>query len=265
MPSGKSKKVDKSGKTPLESEGKMGKLTSAFGCISTKVRCTTEKIPLNVRRVLWVITLLVGLYLVLMPLAPQFSYYIKQIKGELEYSRSDDFLGEPTSGENGDDGEPDDEIPEENMLYIPVIGINVPIVEGQTDAALNYGAWHRPGTGDPEIGSNMVITGHRFRYLPPNNLTFYHLPKIEEGDDIIIYWNGEKYEYVVDSTFVVNSDQIEVEAATADVRVTLYTCTPLWTAKQRFVVVAKPIGDDTEECDSCDEKVELEELDTDRE
>ena len=63
-----------------------------------------------------------------------------------------------------------------------MVGVNVSIVEGGDDSSLNKGAWHRPGTGNPENGGNMVITGHRFQYLPPNNITFYHLDKMRYVD-----------------------------------------------------------------------------------
>jgi sortase A len=126
-----------------------------------------------------------------------------------------------------------------NELNIPVIGLKAPIVEGETEAALNRGAWRRPETSTPEDGGNTVITGHRFQFLPPNNVTFYHLDKLRVGDEIFVYWNGMQYDYIVRETFVVKPDQTEIENQTQSSQLTLYTCTPLWTAQKRLVIVAE--------------------------
>lgn len=132
-------------------------------------------------------------------------------------------------------------IPEENRLVIPKIGVDVEIVGGNTEEALLQGAWHRPGTGNPESGGNFVVTGHRFRYLPPNNTTFYSLDELVKDDVIIVYYNGTEYDYLVSESFIVMPDQLEVEADLGYDVLTLYTCTPIWTSSKRLVVRALPI------------------------
>lgn len=176
---------------------------------------------------LFVVALGVGLYLVLMPFLPGVKFDIGR---KLDWGDAD----------LGVEGESTDEMPADNRLVIPSIGVDVEIVEGSGEEALNRGVWHRPGTGDPLVGGNFVVTGHRFRYLPPNNTTFYHLDRLEVGDGIVVYWEGEQYDYVVDEIFVVNPDDVEIEAVTVEYQLTLYTCTPLWTAQQRLVVVGVP-------------------------
>lgn len=190
---------------------------------------------LNIFRVVLVV---VGLYLVLMPIIPEMIYYIKQWTGEIIYEEHEDFS---MSGQDDDDDSDDEEKIETNRVIISAVGIDAPVVEGQTDEALNRGAWHRPNTSTPNQGGNTVITGHRFRYLPPNNLTFYHLDKVEEGDKIVVYWDKKKYEYKVTEIFVVDPTRIDIEDNTEEPRLTLYTCTPLWTASKRLVIVAEPV------------------------
>jgi len=128
-----------------------------------------------------------------------------------------------------------------NRLIIPKIGVDTRIVEGQDDRALLRGAWHLPRTSSPEKGGNTVITGHRFRFRPPNNTTFYLLDKVDINDDIVVIWEEKEYRYRVKETKIVNPDQTEILAITEEPTLTLYTCTPLFTIKQRLVVVSELI------------------------
>lgn len=202
------------------------------------------------------ILLIVGLFLILMPILPQIPYYLRELKGENVYIPHQSTTGS-TPGAGSEDQEKG--IPEENTLAIPAVGIEVEIVEGATDAALELGAWRRPGSSTPDKGGNTVITGHRFKYLPPSNLTFYHLDKVEVGDDVVVYWEGQIYEYVVSDILVVDPGQVEIESDTISPRITLYTCTPLWTAKKRLVVVAEPEADG-EEVPGEEDPVDLESM-----
>ncbi len=183
---------------------------------------------------------LVSLYLILMPFIPLIPYYFRELTGKNVYlpQETDGSSESGLTSERREDLE--NEIPEVNTLEIPTVGIKVPISEGSNDSALDRGAWHRPGTGTPVVGGNMVVTGHRFKYLPPSNLTFYHLDKVVVGDGVVVYWDGKRYDYLVKKIFVVTPDRIEVEASTAEHQLTLYTCTPLWTAKERLVIIAEP-------------------------
>ena len=47
--------------------------------------------------------------------------------------------------------------------------------------------------------------------------------------------------------FVVDPTQIEIEAPTDDPILTLYTCTPVWTAAQRLIVRSKLVSDPTQQ------------------
>lgn len=127
-------------------------------------------------------------------------------------------------------------IPGDNRLVIPKILVDGPISEGSDKKALEEGYWRRTPTISPEDNNNMVIAGHRNIFA----WTLYDLDKLAQGDIIIIYWKGEEYNYKVEKIFTVTPSQIEIEAPTQDKQLTLYTCTPLLTAADRLVVVAKP-------------------------
>lgn len=129
-------------------------------------------------------------------------------------------------------------VPKENRLLIPKMQLDQPIIEGPTERALMQGPWHRPYTSTPEKGGNTVIAGHRFTYTNPRG-TFYFLHTLQQNDLIGIYWQGKKYTYRVTETKVVGPRDMTVEAPTHSDQLTLYTCTPLWSPKDRLVVIAR--------------------------
>jgi sortase A len=123
-----------------------------------------------------------------------------------------------------------------NQLIIPKIGVQIPIVEGEDESVLNKGAWRLPMTSTPNLGGNTVLTGHRYKYRPPHKETFYLLDKLIKGDLFQIFWQGEEYNYQVVSSIIVNPDAIEVINPTPQPTVTLITCTPLFSTKQRLII-----------------------------
>lgn len=123
-----------------------------------------------------------------------------------------------------------------NRLIIPAIQLEKPILEGQTENTVNQGIWRRPLTSTPEKGSNTVLVGHRFTYNGAS--VFYDLDKVKINNEIFMTYDGAIYRYTVNKIFVVNPDAQHIEAPTSDDLLTLYTCTPVWSTKQRLVVQA---------------------------
>lgn len=132
-------------------------------------------------------------------------------------------------------------IPAENTLVIPRLNLQQPIHSGNRWEGLKKGVWQNTHASSPGDGFNTVLMGHRFTYGGP--AVFYHLDKVQTGDKIIVYWQQQKYEYVVDEIIEVPPTAVEVEQK--DVgreQLTIYTCTPLVTAKNRLVIKAIPEG-----------------------
>jgi LPXTG-site transpeptidase (sortase) family protein len=132
-------------------------------------------------------------------------------------------------------------IPKENTLVIPKMKLQQVVYESSTGyPALNKGVWHHPQSGTPGQGKNTVLIGHRFTYAGP--AVFYHLDKLKSGDKLTLYWQQKKYEYQVQKVLVVPPSAIWIERADAgEERLTIYTCTPLVTAKNRLVIQATPV------------------------
>lgn len=126
-----------------------------------------------------------------------------------------------------------------NWLLIPAIGVTTPIVEGPDIGVLDHatGVWRQ--TGERGTG-NLVIAGHRFKYLPPNQTTLYNLDQLTTGDAVTLWWNGEPHVYAVAKSFTVDRDAVEILNPTAEPQLTLYTCTDL-NASHRLVIIALPL------------------------
>jgi len=129
-------------------------------------------------------------------------------------------------------------IPAENRLIVPSMQLDATIYDGQSAATLSKGLWRRPLSSTPDKGGNTVIAGHRFTYTNPKGI-FYYLNKVQIGEQIGVYWQGTKYVYKVTGIRIVPPTEISVESPTADARLTLYTCTPLWAPHQRLIIIAK--------------------------
>jgi len=132
--------------------------------------------------------------------------------------------------------------PKENRIVIPSALIDQPVLEGSGLWIIdNGGAWRKGlNVVSPKEVGNSVIVAHRFTYQKPDS-GFYNLDKVRVGDKLAIYWEGEELIYVVTETKTVPESAVDIERNTTDRILTLYTCTPIITAENRLVVVAKPI------------------------
>jgi sortase A len=124
-------------------------------------------------------------------------------------------------------------------LRIPRIGVDKVVVEGVSLDDLKRGPGHYPGTPMPGEQGNAAIAGHRTTYGAP----FYDLSELDPGDEIIATTRRGQFRYVVESVTVVRPDQVEVLDQTDDARLTLTTCHPRFSARQRLIVVATLEGE----------------------
>lgn len=186
----------------------------------------------QINNLLSVVVIGLGLYLIIAPLVPALQFWWQKRHGfaQTEYVEAV-VNNRPVS---------EDIIPDDNRIAIPSIGLNEPINEGSSLAAADTGPWRLPQTSTPPEGSNTVIVGHRFSYAQDIAKPFYSLDKVEVGNQIIIYWQKQVYKYMVVDKLVVTPNQTSIQDPTDDARLTLYTCTPLWTARNRLVIVAIP-------------------------
>jgi len=170
------------------------------------------------------------MYLAIYPMLPNLSLIIASATDSTDGVHYEGQLAQSLNVQS-EDLEP---APTDNRLIIPGIHLDEEIFDSRGSASLSLGPWRRPHTSTPDKGGNTVIVGHRFSYSDP--ATFFHLDKMEVGDSFSIWWEGEEYLYKVFQVKVVQPTAVEIEAPTDFPIVTVYTCTPVWTASQRLVV-----------------------------
>lgn len=129
------------------------------------------------------------------------------------------------------------------VIEIPRLGVETVVVEGTTASALKAGAGHYPSTPLPcEVG-NVAIAGHRTTYGRP----FHDVDQLEPGDRITLRTPVGTCTYEVRETpFIVAPTAVEVVANTPEeARLTLTTCHPKGSARQRLIVTATMVSAET--------------------
>jgi sortase A len=128
----------------------------------------------------------------------------------------------------------------DTTLSIETLNIEGEIVQGESSLTMNDGFWHFPTSTFPGERGNMVVIGHRFLHLPPRKDTLFNLEDVKIGDRIVIS-QADKNDltYIVVETKEVQPNDVSVIQESQDHRLTLITCTPLWTSEKRLVVIAK--------------------------
>ncbi|MGD0922680.1 MAG: class D sortase [Terriglobia bacterium] len=119
-------------------------------------------------------------------------------------------------------------------IEISSIGLTAMIAEGADGRTLRRAVGHIPGTPLPGQPGNVVIAGHRDTF-------FRGLRNIHKDDEITLTTLNGTYRYRVDSTKVVEPEDIAVLDHSADAILTLVTCYPFYfvgPAPKRFVVRA---------------------------
>lgn len=120
-------------------------------------------------------------------------------------------------------------------LTILSANINHYVVFGATLNKLEYGPGYILGTSLPGTGGNFAIAGHRTTYGAP----FGNLDKTEVGDSILFQTNTNQYEYLITEVKIVSPEDTYVLGNFGDDRITLSTCHPKFSARQRLVVVGE--------------------------
>ena len=120
-------------------------------------------------------------------------------------------------------------------LKIDKIGVDEIIVAGVRTKDLARGVGHYPYTPLPGNTGNVAIAGHRTTSGQP----FFHLEELAAGDEIIIQTLQGTFVYSVTGSQIVAPTDFSVLAGDpGQSTLTLTTCHPRYTTKQRLVVSA---------------------------
>jgi sortase A len=120
-------------------------------------------------------------------------------------------------------------------IKIPAIGVDMVVVEGTSSSALRAGAGHYPETPLPCESGNVAIAGHRTTYGKP----FHDLDRVKPGDKIVLETPIGACTYVAQAVpFVIAPTDYSVIAPTQVPTLTLTTCHPKGSARQRLILQA---------------------------
>ncbi len=139
-------------------------------------------------------------------------------------------------------------------IVIPKIGANAK-VQQNIDAsdekiyldALNKGVAHTLGTAYPGEGGHIFLFAHSTDYfwnVGSYNAIFYLLYKLGKGDEVNLFYQGQRYVYRVIGSEVVDPSQVQyLTRKTNREFLTLQTCWPLGTTLKRLLVFAVRVAE----------------------
>lgn len=124
-------------------------------------------------------------------------------------------------------------------LSIPDLGVKQVLVEGAGVPELQTGPGHYPHSPLPGHAGNVSIAGHRTTYGAP----FNRIDELIAGDRVVIETVEGRFVYRIIGSRIVAPDDVSVVARTDDNRLTLTTCHPEGSARQRLIVYGLLVGD----------------------
>ncbi len=136
-----------------------------------------------------------------------------------------------------------------NRLIISKLNLNAPInwdVPNQNQTvmdSLESGVAQIQGTAKPGEAGNIFIVGHSSNYIWAKGnykQVFALLPNLSVGDQIIITYQNQEYDYTVNKIETVSPNDISVMDIGNQPELSLMTCTPIGTNLNRLIIIAKP-------------------------
>jgi sortase A len=120
-------------------------------------------------------------------------------------------------------------------IRIPLIGVDQVIYAGIDRETLQLGPGHFPGTALPGQPGNAVLSGHRTTYGRP----FFDLDLLQPGDTIDVETAVGIHTYTVRESLVVTPFDVWVAEPRDGAWLTITTCHPKFSARERLVVFAE--------------------------
>ena len=120
-------------------------------------------------------------------------------------------------------------------LVIDAIGVDAPIVAGDTWEDLKKGIGHHAESVNPGEPGNVILSAHNDVY----GELFRDLHELEPGDEVLVYADQGAFRYVVNKVDIVLPTRIDVMDPTDYPVLTMITCYPYLLDTHRVVVVAE--------------------------
>ncbi len=121
-----------------------------------------------------------------------------------------------------------------------------PTNESEFVQQLGKGVAHAKGTVFPGMQGNVYLFAHStdsFWNVGRYNAVFYLIKDLQPGDEIILYFEGRRYNYYVDKSEIKDAEDVEYLVKSqqlGDEALILQTCWPPGTTWKRLYVIARP-------------------------
>jgi LPXTG-site transpeptidase (sortase) family protein len=138
-------------------------------------------------------------------------------------------------------------------ILIPKIGASAkvfPNVDPSNQDAflpiLMRGVAHAAGTVFPSMNGNVYLFAHstdNFWDVVRYNAVFYLLKDLTKGDEVVIFYQNKRYNYIVTGSKIVNPSEVSYLVNSQNQnkqQLILQTCWPPGTTLQRILVFAQP-------------------------
>lgn len=231
----------------------------------------SEKIKFLVLRSIGNFLVLLSIYGVIATFGPallfEAKYRLKQARG-VEYTVAD-LTGDTDTRSSDIDAQPDNSMTFGQLLsgetkqsivptdtnfsiVIPKIGASSRIIPNVDPSdpdvfkpALMKGVAHAKGTVFPGLPGNTYIFAHStdaWWNVGRYNAVFYLLKDLEPGDEIVVFFEGIRHNYVVEKAFIADPSEVSylVNSQGGAEQLVLQTCWPPGTTWKRVFVIAKP-------------------------
>ena len=119
-------------------------------------------------------------------------------------------------------------------LIIPRLHLNSKIFDGITDREFNLGVGRWPGSPSAGQAGNLVIGGHRTAALRP----FYNIQNLRRGDIITVVEGKKRANYVIEEQMIVSPKALWITDQSSKSILTLFSCHPRGSTKQRYIIRA---------------------------
>lgn len=145
----------------------------------------------------------------------------------------------------------------EFSIVIPKIGASAKVIanvdpsdESKFLPALLQGVAHAQGSVFPGLSGNVYLFAHsadNFWNAGRYNAIFYLLKDLKEGDEIVIFYQGKRYNYFVTGSKILDPSDVSfiTDAQEGNEQLILQTCWPPGTIFKRLLVFARPRKTDT--------------------
>jgi LPXTG-site transpeptidase (sortase) family protein len=139
-------------------------------------------------------------------------------------------------------------------IIVEKIGADAPVIQNvnaakksEYEPALRKGVAHALGTafpGQPGVTYLFAHSTDTIFNVPRYNAIFYLLWDIKPKDNIVIFFQGKRHNYVVTETKITEPEDVSYfTLETSSQLLVLQTCYPPGTTWKRFLVIAKPVSE----------------------